>query len=102
MAVRYLIRRESPEDLGALHEALGDVAKQLGPAGMNLRRNIRVHYGPLSIAVFTFMTRKKENDWIWVCPSVELAAENEVGLRELGSKYNVGNLPHLGNEPATS
>lgn len=96
MAVRYLVRRMNPENLAELKNELGDLLTQLGPADTNLRRSIRQHHAPERTVLYTFMTRKTEAGWVWVCPSVELSAENEAGLLEMSAKFQIDHLPHLG------
>ena len=42
-----------------------------------------------------FMTRKTETGWIWVCPSIEVVAEDEMGLIDLLKKFKAGTPAHL-------
>lgn len=95
MGMRYIIRRVKPEDLSELEPLLGNLEKRLGAAAINLRRQLKVHHTPLRTTTYSFMTRQTESGFIWVCPSLELTAESEKGLRELANKYNVRDFPHL-------
>lgn len=95
MSMRYIIRRNKPEDLTDIKPLIPDVEKQLGAAGENLRRFLRVSMTPLRYAQYTFVTRKTGTGWIWLGTSIELVAEDEKGLFAMTDKFNVPRPEHL-------
>lgn len=95
MSMRYIIRRSKPDDLTEIKREVPDLEKQLEKPLENYRRPVEVTYSNLRSAVFQFMTRKVGNDWVWVCPSVELVAENEEGLCALTDKFKASRPNHL-------
>jgi len=95
MGMRYLIRRAKADDFSDLKGILGDIEKQLGTPGKDLRRNVKIVDTPHRHTLYTFMTRKQGEGFIWVCPSVELNAEDETSLLALAKKHNINDLPHI-------
>lgn len=93
--MRYIIRREKPEDLSDIKPLIPDVDKQLGAAAENFRRFIRVPFSTHRYAQYTFVTRKTGTNWVWLGTSIELVAEDEQGLFALTERYNVAKPEHL-------
>jgi hypothetical protein len=96
MSMRYIIRRSKPEDLTEIKREVSDLDKQLDKPLENYRRAVEVTYSNLRSAVYQFMTLKNGNEWVWVCPSVELVAESEEGLFALTDKFKADRPAHLG------
>ena len=95
MAMRYLIRRNKPEQIADLKKEIHDLDKQLGSPAADLRRYIRIPFSPMRHAHFTFLTKKAGESWVWTCPSIELVAEDEAGLFTLTERYGVAKPSHL-------
>jgi hypothetical protein len=93
--MRYIIRRPKPEDLTEIKREVSDLDKQLYKPLENYRRAVEVRYSNLRTAVYQFMTLNFGNDWVWVCPSVELVAENQEGLFALTDKFKAAHPSHL-------
>ena len=95
MAMRYLIRRNKPEQVAELKKEIPDLEKQLGAPAADLRRYIRVPFSTMRHAHYTFITKKSGEAWVWSCTSIELVAEDESGLFALTERYNVPKPSHL-------
>ena len=95
MAMRYIVRRPQAGELDEIRTFVQDFESKLGPAGDKLRREIKVEFSPLRAIQFHFQTRKSEAGWIWVCPTIEMEAEDESGLFALTSLLNVPRPAHL-------
>lgn len=93
--MRYIIRRDKPEDLSDIKPLIPDVEKQLGAPAENYRRSIRVPFSTQRYAQYTFVTRKTGASWVWLGTSIELVAEDERGLFALTNRYNVPKPEHL-------
>lgn len=98
--MRYIIRRSNPEDLTALKKDIPKLDSQLEKASDGLRRIIPITLNNLERMNYLLLTQKKGSDWVWVCPSVELVAENEQGLFSLMERFSLqppAHLAHLKN-----
>ena len=93
--MRYIIRRSKPEELSEIREQIPDLETLVGKPAENLRRVVPLSLSPLRSIHFLFLTRKTESGWTWVCPSVELNAENEKGLFALADHLHVPRPTHL-------
>ncbi len=93
--MRYLIRREQADSLSELETEVSGLKEKLGPAGADLRCDIPVVISEKRHLHLQFLTRKTATGWIWVCPSVEVVAEDERGLFELLKKFNAPKPAHL-------
>lgn len=104
MAMRYIYRWPEPEDFSLLKPLIPDLDSQLGKPADKLRRFIKVA-DPSSLvrySNYTFLTRKKGNDWIWMCTSVELVAEDEAGLFVLTERHKIPRPSHLSHIPTSA
>ncbi len=97
--MRYIIRRSSPEKLTDIQSLIPNLEEQLGSAGENARRFIRVPFSAERYAQYAFFTQKNGTAWQWISTSLELVAENEKGLFELTKKFNVEKPSHLAHLP---
>lgn len=95
MSMRYLIRRTHSEDLSSIRAEVADLDSQLEKPGDGFRRSIEVPYNKVRSAVYQFSTKKVGANWVWICPSVEVVAENEEGLFALLEKFKVEKPSHL-------
>lgn len=95
MAMRYIIRRNNAEDLSDLQKKIEGLDTLLGTPADKLRRSIPLVLNPLRTIQYLFLTRKVGTNWVWVCPSIELIAENELGLLDVAQSLGVTELPHL-------
>lgn len=98
--MRYIIRRSNPEDLTTLKKDIPQWDSSLEKAADGLRRILPVTLNNLDRINYLLLTQKKGADWIWVCPSVELIAENEKGLFNLMARFSIeppAHLAHLKN-----
>ena len=93
--MRYIYRRQKADDLVEIRAAVPNVETQLGKPGENFRHFIQLSVTELRYAQFTFLTRKSGADWRWVCPSVELVAEDEKGLFALADQFKIPRPAHL-------
>lgn len=95
MAMRYIIRRKNSEDLSDIRRDVSNLDSQLDKPGDGLKRAVEVTFSPMRSAVYQFSAKKSGANWVWVCPCIELVAENEEGLFKLLEKYNVEKPSHL-------
>lgn len=95
MAMRYIIRRKNSSDLNEIRREVSDLDSRLSKAGDGLKRTVEINFSPLRSAVYQFSAKKEGTSWSWVCPCIELVAENEEGLFKLLEKYNVEKPSHL-------
>jgi hypothetical protein len=95
MAMRYIIRRTHTEDLTDIRREVPNLDSQLEKPGDGLRRFVEVSYSPVRSAIYQFSTKKNGTSWTWVCPCIEVVAENEEGLFTLVEKFNVQKPSHL-------
>lgn len=95
MAMRYIIRRKNSNDLSDIRREISNLDSQLNKAGDGLKRAVEVSFSPLRSAVYQFSATKVGTNWEWVCPCIELVAENEEGLFTLLEKFNVEKPSHL-------
>jgi hypothetical protein len=95
MAMRYIIRRQNTEDLADIRREVSNLDSQLEKPGESLRRAVEVAYSPVRSAVYQFSTKKVGTNWVWICPCIELVAENEEGLFNLLEKFKVEKPSHL-------
>ena len=95
MAMRYIIRRQNPEDLAFLKKEFPSLDTQLSKASDGLRKTLEVTIGNLERVTYQLMTKKKGSDWVWTCPSIEMVAENEQGLFNLLKKFSLPPPAHL-------
>jgi len=101
MAMRYIYRRQKPEQWQDLQTLIPGLENQLGSAFENSRRFIKVSEPnqPLRYSQYTFLTRKAESGLSWICTSVELVAEDEAGLFALTEKHHIPRPSHLKHVP---
>lgn len=97
--MRYIVRRQEPEKFADIQSFIPNLNEQLGAAGENCRRFIRVPFSSMRYAQYVFFTKKGAAGWTWVSPSLELVAENEKGLFELTRKFNLEKPAHLAHLP---
>ncbi len=97
--MRYLVRRQKAEDFSDIKTQVPDLESKLGTPAADLRNAILVPITAVRTAQYSFMTRKTETGWMWVCPSLELTAENEKGLFALTRMFNVPKPSHLAHLP---
>lgn len=95
MAMRYIIRRPKAEDLADIESEIPDLSTKLGTPAENLRTALPVAFSALRTAQYLFQTRKVGTDWIWICPTIELVAEDEKGLFALTDKFKSPKPAHL-------
>src|SRR5688572_30826356 len=99
MAMRYIIRRKKAEDLSDIRPQVPDLDNKLGAAAESLRNAIIVPLTAVRSAQFIFQTRKTDKGWVWICPTIELSAENEKGLFALTKHFNAPKPAHLAHLP---
>ena len=101
MAMRYIYRRQKPEEWQDVRALIPDLDKQLGTALDNSKRFIKTSEPnrPLQYTQYTFLARKSASGPTWVCTSVELVAENEKGLFALTEKHKIPRPSHLAHLP---
>jgi hypothetical protein len=97
MAMRYIVRRQKPEDLSDIKSQIPDLETQLGKADKEMRRSVRHPIGPSRHLTYQFVTRSVGPASSWVCPSIELVAEDEKGLFALTDLLQVPGPEHLKN-----
>ena len=93
--MRYLIRREKADSLVEMESEVSGLKEKLGTPAADLRCDIPVVLSEKRHFHLQFMTRKTETGWIWVCPSIEVVAEDEMGLIDLLKKFKAGVPAHL-------
>lgn len=104
MAMRYIIRRSTPEDLGGLKKDLPQLDNQLEKPADGLRRTYTVSLSPMEKINYLLVTKKQGSSWVWTCPSIELVSENEAGLFALMKRFSLqapAHLAHLENPKST-
>ena len=89
MSLRYIIRRQNPEDLSEVKKVDSQLENTLGPAGDNLRRFIQSNFNAAQYAVYHCMTVKRGESYAWICPSIELVAETQSDFMELTERFHV-------------
>lgn len=97
MSMRYIIRRQRPENLDEIRNYVRNLDTLLGPPGADLRREIPVGFSATQRIVFTVTTKKADKDFQWVCHSIEIVAETEPEFMALAQRLGVHNLSHLAN-----
>ena len=95
MAMRYIIRRVKAEDLAEIKKDIPDLDKRLDKAQEHYKRSIEVGVDNLNHITYQFLTRKVGNDWVWICPSVELVAGSEAELFRLTDRFSLPAPSHL-------
>lgn len=95
MAMRYIIRRSEPENFSSLSADLPDLEKQLEKPGDGMQKVFPVKLNALERVNYLFVTKKKEAQWVWTCPSIELVADNEAGLFSLMERFSIAPPAHL-------
>ena len=100
MAIRYLVRRNSPYALDDMRHKFPNLEEQLGMPNESLRKSLKYSFSPVRYALYTFLPRKSGTTWSWVCPSIELVAEDEKGLFALTEQLGVPEPSHLSHLPA--
>lgn len=93
--MRYLVRREKADNLADLESEVSGLKEKLGTPAAELRCDIPVVLSEKRYFSLQFLTRKTGTGWIWVCPSIEIVAEDEKGLMELLTKFKAGKPAHL-------
>jgi len=96
MSMRYLIRRSKSADLEEIRKEISNLDSHLEKPAENLRRAVNIDVSSVRSIHYQFMTRKVGNDWQWICPSIELVAENENGILALTKRFGLPNPGHLG------
>lgn len=95
MAMRYIIRRPDPENFSSLSSDLPQVEKELEKPGVGMQKTFSVKLNTLERINYLFVTKKKEAQWVWTCPSIELVADNEAGLFSLMERFSIAPPAHL-------
>jgi hypothetical protein len=95
MAMRYIVRRKQPENLSEIKSQIPDLDQKLGKADKEMRRNIQHTLSASRYVTYQFFSRTAGNVSTWVCPSVELVAEDETGLFALTDMLQVPPPEHL-------
>ncbi len=95
MAMRYIVRRQIPEDLSAIKSQIPDLEQKLGKADKEMRRFIQFPISSSRYLSYQFFSRTTGTASVWVCPSVELVAEDEKGLFALTDLLQVPPPEHL-------
>lgn len=104
MAMRYIIRRDNPENIAELKKEIPELDKKLDKASDGMKRSFQIPVSNLERINYLFLTKKKGSDWIWICPSIELVAENETSLFALMKRFSLSapaHLAHLENPQST-
>ncbi|NBV50137.1 hypothetical protein EBR78_02820 [bacterium] len=104
MAMRYILRRTQPEDLAIIRKDVGQLDEQLGKPADGLKRTVGLSISNLEKVNYLLVTKKIGSEWIWICPSVELVAENEPGLFKLMQRFSLpapAHLAHLETKSST-
>ena len=95
MAIRYLVRRDDASNLAPIEAEVTDLKTQLGDPEKELQRCVSVRLSAERSVEYHFVTRESGGAWAWVCPTLELAAEDEQGLFALVDKYQIETPSHL-------
>ncbi|NBX92666.1 MAG: hypothetical protein EBQ85_05465 [Proteobacteria bacterium] len=95
MAMRYIIRRSQPEDLSAIKKEFPQLDSELSKAGDGLRKTVAVSVSNLERVNYQFQTKKTGTEWVWICPTIELVADNEPALFALMERFSVAPPAHL-------
>ncbi len=102
MAMRYIIRRTNPTDLNEVRRDVPDLDKQLGSIGADIgtagafyRREVEVRLTPHRSISYQFSAKKEGTTWTWICPSIELVAEDPHGLFALCDRMKAPHPKHL-------
>lgn len=102
MAMRYLIRRSNPEDFADVKRDIPDFEKQLGKIGADLgtagahyRRELEVRIANDRCINYQFAAKKTGTETKWICPSIELVADDEIGLFALCDRLKTDRPSHL-------
>lgn len=95
MAMRYILRRQRAEDLSEIKSQIPDLEQKLGKADKEMRRFIQFPISATRYLTYQFFTRTAGAASSWVCPSVELVAEDEAGLFALTDMLQVPTPEHL-------
>ena len=95
MAMRYIIRRSSPEDLSGIKKDLPQLDNQLEKPSDGMKRTYTVTISPMEKINYLLVTKKQGSTWIWTCPSIELVSENEAGLFALMKRFSLQAPAHL-------
>ena len=99
MAMRYIIRREKAEDFTDIKAQFPNLGEKLGTAAEDFRNDLMVTFSPMRQAHYQFITRKTASGWQWICPTIELVAEDEKGLFALTKQFGVAKPSHLAHLP---
>ncbi len=91
MASRYLIRRSRYEDLADLQNYFGHLEERLGNPGPEKSRVLTRAFNTVRFAHFRCKTLQTPKGWVWICPAIEIEAEDDAGLKKLGQEYGVWN-----------
>lgn len=97
MSMRYIIRREKPDDLTDLMKRFAGLTEKLGQPGENLKRTVADTLSPMRSVNYKFVTQKVAAGWQWVCHSIELVGETETDFLALAHSFGLGKdqLTHL-------
>ncbi len=95
MAMRYIVRRQRPEDLSEIKSQIPDLDQKLGKADKEMRRFIQFPISSSRYLSYQFFARTAGAVSTWVCPSVELVAEDEKGLFALTDMLQIPAPDHL-------
>lgn len=102
MAIRYIFRRLDADKLDGIEGQIPDLKEQLGIAGEDLRRTVTYRFGADRSAQYHFAARKVADGWKWVCPTVELVADDEQGLFGLTDHFGVQRPSYLRQQDPTT
>jgi len=95
MAMRYIIRRPDPENLAPLSSDLPNLPSSLENPGDGMKRVVPVKINNMERVNYLFISKKKDTQWVWTCPSIELVSENEAGLFSLMERFSIAPPAHL-------
>jgi len=95
MSMRYIIKRTKADDLSEIKAKIPDIETQLGSAAENLRHSASISHSHSQTSQYLFQTRKVTTGWVWVCPTIELVADDEKELFELTDLHGIAKPSHL-------
>jgi len=93
--MRYIIRRQTPEDLEPLKKEFPNLESQLEKPGDGMKRVLSHAQGSLDRVNYLLLTKKSGSEWSWTCPSIELVSADEAGLFALMKRFSLPAPQHL-------
>lgn len=95
MSMRYLIRRENPSDLDEIKQGIPNLDEQLGTPIATSRKYVKTIESASRSILYTFLSRKNDAGFEWICPSKELIGESEADLLDMAKSHSVTDLSHI-------